>query len=64
MEWVSEIEDWDLWQVQLTDKAEVHIRPTFGRVLEEVKVKSAIPPDHIWLVASRTGSFDVFEEIA
>lgn len=51
----DEVEHWDLWQVRLSDHDEVHIRPLFGDVLTEIKVRSPIPPDRIWWVAERTG---------
>lgn len=57
MEWVSEIDIWDLWQVQLPEKAETHIRPVWGSIIEEVKIHSAIPADHIWWVGSREAPY-------
>lgn len=57
MEWVSDVERWDLWQVRLGAGDEVRFRPTFGNVLEEVKVSSAIPADRVWYVATREPAF-------
>lgn len=54
MDWVSEIEEWDLWQVRLPDGAEVHIRSGFGPRIVEIKVHTAIPADCVWFVAQRT----------
>lgn len=54
MEWTSEIEEWDLWQVQIPDAVEVHVRPNHGPLIEEIKVYGAIPADHVWYVATRT----------
>lgn len=62
MEWVSEIEEWDLWQVYLPDKAEVHVRPTFGSIIEEVKVYTVIPPDMLWFCGQKGIPF--MEEVA
>jgi hypothetical protein len=53
VEWLDEIEQWDLWQVDLPENAEVHVRPFFGRQVEEVKVHTAIPADCIWYVGTR-----------
>lgn len=53
MDWVSEIEAWDLWQVRLADGDEVRYRGDFGPVLREVRVYNAIPADRIWYVATR-----------
>ena len=62
MEWVSEIEQWDLWQVYLPDKAEVHVRPTWGSIIEEVKVYTVIPPDMLWFCGQKGIPF--MEEVA
>lgn len=53
MEWASEIEDWDLWQVTLVDGDEVRIRPDWGPNIVEVKVHNTIPPDRVWWVGTR-----------
>lgn len=53
MDWVSEIEKWDLWQVVLDEKDEIHYRSTFGNRLEEIKVYTAIPADRVWYVGTR-----------
>lgn len=53
MDWVSEIESWDLWQVQLPERAETHVRALWGDVIEEVKVYTAIPADCLWLIGTR-----------
>ena len=55
MEWTSEVPLWDLWQVLIPDTAEVHVRPMFGRDVEEIKVYSAIPAAQLWWVGVRTG---------
>jgi hypothetical protein len=49
----TEIERWDLWQVYLPERAEVHVRPTWGDKIEEVKVYTVIPPDHLWFCGER-----------
>jgi hypothetical protein len=54
MEWAQEIEEWDLWQVQIPDEAEIHIRPFFGRLVEEIKCYTTIPPSNLWFVGTRT----------
>lgn len=57
MGWVEDIESWDLWQVNLPSKAEVHVRPNFGDTIQEVKVYSAIPASCLWYVASRAAPY-------
>jgi hypothetical protein len=54
MDWVSEVEEWDLWQVNLAENDEVHIRPDFGWDVKEVRVHNAIGSDRVWWVATRT----------
>lgn len=59
MEWVSEVDCWDLWQVRLEDTDSVSIRPEFGPVVQEIKVYNAIPADRLWHVGEReTPSFE------
>lgn len=53
MDWVSNVESWDLWQVRLGDHDEVRFRATFGNVLEEIKVYTAIPAERAWFVGTR-----------
>lgn len=53
MEWTSEVDEWDLWQVRLEDGDDVRIRPDFGPVIQEIKVYGAIPADRIWWAARR-----------
>lgn len=56
MQWVSEIDDWDLWQVRLAEGDEVHYRNDFGPVLREIRVYNAIPADRLWFVGTRSGA--------
>lgn len=53
LEWLEEIEDWDLWQVTLADGDEVRVRGDFGPRIVEVKVHNTIPPDRVWWVGIR-----------
>lgn len=55
MEWVGEVESWDLWEVRLASGDEVHVRPFFGDEIEEIKVRNSIPADRVWYVATRSG---------
>lgn len=50
---VSEVESWDLWQARLEEGDEVHYRSDFGPVLREIRVRSPIPGDRLWYVATR-----------
>lgn len=53
MEWVSEVDKWDLWLVRLGDGDSVQVRPDFGPRLQEVKVHNPIPADRLWWVGRR-----------
>jgi len=64
MEWVSEIDRWDLWQVRIEEGDEVGIRPEFGPVVQEIKVYSAIPADRLWHVGERGVPVFEFAEAA
>jgi hypothetical protein len=54
MEWLSEIEEWDLWMVRLESTDEVHVKANFGPVIKEVRVRNALPADRLWYVATRS----------
>lgn len=53
MGYVSEIEEWDLWQVRLEEGDEIHYRAEFGPRIIEVRCATPIPADRCWLVGSR-----------
>lgn len=53
MDWVDEFDSWDLWQVRLAEADTVHVRPEFGPVLLEARVRNTIPADRVWWVAER-----------
>lgn len=53
MEWVSEIEYWDLWRVELANTDELHVRGDFGPQIWEVKCRTPIPPDRMWWIGRR-----------
>lgn len=53
MEWASEIESWDLWQVRLNEHDEVHVRAEFGNRIVEVRVRNSIAAERLWYVATR-----------
>jgi hypothetical protein len=53
MDWVSEIDQWDLWQATLADRDHVCVRSDFGPEIQEIKVYGSIPADRLWLVGSR-----------
>lgn len=53
MEWASEIEEWDLWQVRLQEGDEITIRGDFVPRISEVRVKNAIAAERVWYVATR-----------
>jgi len=45
---------WDLWQVTLADRDEVHVLPGWGPSICEVRVPNAIPADRLWWIGRRT----------
>lgn len=53
MDFVNEIEHWDLWQVHLVSGDELHVRSEFGPVIQEVKLRGCIPPDRLWWIGRR-----------
>lgn len=53
MDWASDVDEWDLWQVRLQEGDEVHVRSDFGPVIREVKAHGVIGPDRVWWVARR-----------
>ncbi len=53
MDYVSEVDDWDLWQVVLADTDSVAVRPDFGPYVIEVMIKNVIPPDRLWWAGRR-----------
>lgn len=53
MQWTSEIEKWDLWQVTIGEKDECRVRSEFGPLLWEVKVCNDIPAERVWFVGRR-----------
>jgi hypothetical protein len=57
MEWTSEHEQWDLWQVRLVEGDEVHVRAEFGPTIYEVRVRNSIPADRVWYVGTREPAF-------
>lgn len=48
------VSGWDLWQVHLTDSDEVHILPTWGAWVTEIRVANRIPKSRLWYVAHRS----------
>lgn len=44
---------WDLWEVNLADDDEVHIRTEYGPEMFEVRVLGSIPKSRCWFVGSR-----------
>lgn len=45
---------WDLWEVRLESSDEVHIRPTFGPRIEEIRIHNRIHKRRVWWTAERT----------
>lgn len=50
---VTEIDEWDLWQVHVADSDHIKIRSDLGVVIQEIRVLNAVPADRVWWVAER-----------
>ncbi len=46
-------EHWDLWQIHMVDGDELWVRPDFGPVIQEVKLRGCVPPDRMWWIGRR-----------
>lgn len=53
MEYLSEIEYWDLWLAHLGDTDEIHIRSEFGPRVYEIRVRGPVPPNQLWWIGRR-----------
>jgi hypothetical protein len=49
----SEHEEWDLWQVQVTEGDHLSIRGDFAPFIREVRVLHGLPADRVWWVGER-----------
>lgn len=47
------VDEWDVWQVWLTDTDRLEIRPDLGLRIREVRAMNALSPDRLWLVGTR-----------
>jgi hypothetical protein len=55
MPWAEEVEEWDLYQVNLIDTDDVFIRSDLGPYVIEVRVNNSVHAERIWLVGTRQG---------
>lgn len=46
-------EVWDLWSAAIDEDDEVHYRPHFSELLDEVRIANHIPAARLWFVGSR-----------
>jgi len=53
MEWTSEIDEWDLWQVRIAEGDSIQVRSEFGPEVMEIKVRNSIPAERCWYVGRR-----------
>jgi hypothetical protein len=53
MGWGCEFDIWDLYQVKLGDRDEVHVMAEFGHTIKEVRVHNTIPFTQVFYIASR-----------
>lgn len=51
----DEYAGWDLWQIRLDERADVHVLPFWGVYPQEIRVRTAIGADCLWYVATRKG---------
>lgn len=70
MEWVQEVEQWDLWEIQVSPYDEVRVLPFQGQSAEEIRFYNSVPPNRCWLVATRSelcaigvSTYDYFPEL-
>lgn len=54
MDWVDEIDHWDLWMAHIGPSDEVTVRGNYGPALEEVNIRGHIPPDRLWWCGRRS----------
>lgn len=55
MDWVTDVDSWDLWEIVIPDDAKLHVlvRATFGPHIEEIKLYTTLPPHWLWYVGTR-----------
>lgn len=53
MEWVSEVDEWDLWQAIIVATDLLYVRSDWGPDIVEVKIRNPIPVDRLWWVGRR-----------
>lgn len=53
MDWCAEIDHWDLWVIAVAPQDELHVRPFYGSMIEEIKIRNPIPPDRLWWAGRR-----------
>lgn len=53
MSWVSEIDQWDLWEFWPDQKQPLTVCPVYGNILEEVRCYNSVPANQLWLVGHR-----------
>lgn len=51
--WCTEIEQWDLWVIDVATSDEIHVRPYFGRYPEEFKIRNPVGADRLWWAGRR-----------
>ncbi len=52
-DWCADIDLWDLWVIAVAPTDELHVRPFFGTVIEEIKIRNPIPADRLWWAGRR-----------
>lgn len=62
MDWASEIEEWDLWLVELRARDDIQIRSDLGPSVKEVRSFNTLPPDRLWWVGQRTPPVAITEQ--
>lgn len=66
LNWCAGIDNWDLWMIHIGPLDQLHLRPQFGPLVEEVMIHNPIPSDRLWWVGRRstTGTPGEMLEIA
>lgn len=53
MDWGDAEDLWDLWQVYVSDRDEVHLQAVFGHEISEIRIHNSISSNRCWYVATR-----------
>lgn len=63
MDWMSEVEVWDLWLIWVGERDAVHVRDEWGPVVREVRIRNSVPAERLWWIGRRS-TFNLPEDLA